>query len=326
MAPHLRQSAVVLLLGMLAAVPLGCRIKPAVDPVSHTMLTRGQQFKSEGLYLSALAAFNMALERNPRLTDAHLGIGDIYQVQGDYAAAAQSFRSATRLEPRSFKANYKLGLMEHLLNRVREAIDSYLVALSINPKSFEANLNLATAYLQISQPQLGLPYAEAAVKLNPQSQAAHVNLGSIYAAMGEYHLAIDVYRTAAELGDLEPKIALNLVDAFIRTGKYQRALNTLGVLARNKPDVMICERLGYVNFKMGKFSESLAAYEQALGIDPDDPASLNGVGVCLMTQYLSGRREDTALRDRAISSWQRSVRLQPDQQRIIDLIARYRNL
>ncbi len=292
----------------------------------QNLLQRGDQYADQGLYISALAAFNMALETNPRLMDAHLGIGDIYHVQGDYEQAAKSYRTATKIEPRNFKANYKLGLMEHLLDHVRSAIESYLSALAIDPDSFETNLNLATAYLQIGQAQLGLPYAEAAVRLNPESQAAQVNLGSIYAALGEYHLAIDSYRSAAELGDLEPKIALNLVDAFVRTGKYQRAMNTLQTLARNKPDAMIYERLGYVYFKMGRFDDSLHGYEQALQLNPDDPASLNGVGVCLMTQYLRGRREDIDLRDRAIESWQKSVRIKPNQQRIIDLIARYRNL
>ncbi len=306
----------------------GCATWSSTQRQAHSndLLERGDSYLSEGLLESALAAFEMALETNPRLVNAHMGIGDIYRAKGDYATAAERYESARSLEPRSFDANYKLGLMYHLLNRVRDAIQVYLTALTIDPNSFEANLNLATAYLQIGQPQLGLPYAEAAVNLKPDSQAAQVNLGSIYAAMGQYQLAIDAYRAAAELGALEPQIALNLADALIRTGRYRRAINTLEALARQQSSELVYERIGYAYFKLADFDQSARAYEKALELDPDDPASLNGLGVNLMTQYLRDRRENIDLRDRAIRAWQQSVRIKPDQQRIIDLIARYRGL
>ncbi len=315
-------------LSALLLTTVGCKMKGSADrKLALKLTTQGEMWHSEELNMSALAAFEMALEVNPRLMRAHLGIGDIHHVQGDYETAAKSYQTAVNIEPRNFKANYKLGLMNHLLNKVRDAIQSYLTALTIDPQSYEANLNLATAYLQIDQPQLGLPYAQAATKLKPDEHAAYVNLGSIYAALEQYPKAIESYDAALELtDDLEPKIALNMVDALTRTGKFQRAMNVLKVLSRNNPDEMVWERMGYVHFKMGQFKKSLEAYEKALAINPEDPASLNGVGVNLMAQYIAGRREDTSLRDRAISSWQKSIRVKPDQQRIIDLIARYRKL
>lgn len=289
----------------------------------RSLISRGQQYTEQGMLDSALAAFDMVLETNPRSVDAHVGIGDIYEIKGDYAAAAEKYKTAQKLDPGAFKPTYKLGLMYHLLNRVKDAITEYLAALAIDPNSFEANLNLATAYLQINQAQLGLPYAEKAVKLKGDSQAAHVNLGSIYAAMGEYNLAIDEYRNAAELGDLQPPIMLNLVEALLKTGKYQRAMNVLNQL---KPTDVVYERMGYALFKLGDYDTSLKRYQQALELNPDDTASLNGLGVDLMTLYLKGRREDITLRDRGIEAWMKSVKIDPTQQRIVDLIARYRKL
>jgi tetratricopeptide (TPR) repeat protein len=214
------------------------------------------------------------------------------------------------------------------LTGVREAISEYLQSLAIQPNNFEANLNLATAYLQVDEPQLGLPYAKKAARLKPDSQPARVNLGSIYAALGQYNDAIDEFRAAAELGDLETEIALNLANAFIRTNRPMRALNTLLVLSRGKGagNAMVQERLGYTYFKLKEYDKSLQHYDKALAIDPNDSASLNGKGVNLMTMYLRGQREDSGLRDRAIEAWQKSVRIKPNQRKIIDLIARYRKL
>jgi len=319
----------LLCLGLLALPGCGWLFTaPAENPSyeQQQLLDQARQYKEQGLLDSALAAFELVLEENPKLVAAHVGVGDVYQVRGNYEAAAEKYRTAQQIEPGAFEPTYKLGLMYHLMQRVRDAIREYLAALAIDPKSYQANLNLATAYLQINEPQLGLPYAEVAVRIRPDAQAAHVNLGSIYSALGQHQLAVEEYRAAAELGDLEPQIALNLVDALLKSGHYQRALNTLSVLAAREPTALVYERMGYARFKLGDYEKSLERYRQALSIEPNDPASLNGVGVNLMTMYLRGRREDQSLRDEAISAWQRSLRVKPDQQRIVDLIARYRKL
>ncbi len=58
-------------------------------------------------------------------------------------------------------------------------------------------------------------------------------------------------------------------------------------------------------------------------MEPNSTAALNGVGVCLMTHYLQGDRQDKALRDQAVDSWRKSIRLRPNQPRIVDLLARF---
>lgn len=327
------RATTLLIAAMLVGGLAGCEIAPrddrrGSDADAQQAIDQGRQHLDERQLEAALAAFERALDENPRAVDAHVGIGDIHEVKGDYQTAARKYADAKRIDPGNFKAVYKLGLMYHLLDRVRDAIGEYLASLAIRPDSFEANLNLATAYLQLDQPQLGVPYAEKAVRLEPENQPARVNLGSIYAALGRYDAAIDEFRAAAELGDLEPPIALNLADAFLKTGRPMRALNTLMVLSRDrgKDNAAVHERIGYTYFKLKDYEKSLEYYDKALAIDPNDAASLNGKGVNLMTMYLRGDRQNTDLRDRAIAAWQRSVRVKPDQRKIIDLIARYRKL
>jgi len=322
------------LFGMLAVIALsdaGCRDffgdQPAeLKPEERRLLSEANRYKNEGLLEAAMAAFEIVLEDSPHAVDAHVGVGEIHEVRGDYEKAAENFAQAKSINPNNFKAVYKLGLMYHLLDRVRDAIEEYLQALEINPKNFDANLNLATAYLQINEPQMALPYAEAAVNLRGKNQNAHVNLGSIYSALGEHHLAIEEYRTAAELGKLEPQIAMNMANSLLKTGAYQRAVNVLGIVARAQPDAEVHERLGYAHFKLGRFDQSLEHYRKALEYDPKDTAALNGVGVNLMTKYLRGRRENLKYRNEAIEAWRKSVRIKPDQEKIIDLISRYRKL
>lgn len=298
---------------------------PNPKAVSHT--DEGATLKQSGDLQAALASFRKALDADARHVPAHLGVGDVYQLLGDYEQAATSYETAKTINPTSFEANYKLAVMQQLLDRIRDSISNYLGALTINPDSFEANSNLAAAYGQIGESRLALPYAERAVTINPESQQAHLNLASIYSALGRNEEAIESSRFAADRGDLPPASAIALVNAMIRINAYERAVNTLQALLRQDRDnARFLERLGYIRFRMSEYEESLDAYEASLRLAPDDPAALNGLGVNLMAQYLQSGRRDTKLRQRAVESWQHSVRVSPGQGRIIDLISRYQNL
>jgi tetratricopeptide (TPR) repeat protein len=319
----------------------GCRdMKSWFKPVTHTQRTpqtaraeavthtqEGQALKESGDLQAAMSAFRKALVANARHVPAHLGVGDVYQLLGDFRKAADAYENARDIDPNSFEANYKLAVMQQLLDEVRSAINNYLNALTINPDSFEANSNVAAAYSQIGQPGLARPYAEKAVRLQPAAQQPHVNLAEIYSGLGRDEEAIEEYRAAADRGDLPIPAAVNLVNALVRTGKYDRAFNTLQVLTRDHPkEARLFERLGYLHFRKGAYDESLRAYETALEINPDDPATLNGLGVNLMAQYMADGGKDARLRERAVQSWQRSVQINPRQGRIVDLISRYQNL
>ena len=318
-----------LCVGMLGVAGLlvgGCEFSGVTIQQQQDLLAEANELKEAGQLDDALAAFEKALEVNAALTDAHIGIGDIYEIKGDYETAARNYENAVDLAPRSFQANYKLGLMYHLLNRLTEAVRTYLSALTIDPNSFEANLNIATAYLQLNQPGLAVPYGEKATSLNPRSQPAHANLAAIYATLGRHEEAVNHYRSAAEYGELLPEIAINLANSFIKLKRYSQAANTLQTLLLTSKVPEAYERLGFVQFKMREYDKSLASYEQALAVTPDLPAALNGIGVNLMASYLMGDRQSPELRDRAIAMWQKSVRVKPNQPRIIDLIARFRRL
>ena len=298
---------------------------PAPAVITHTQL--GVEKKQAGDLQGALQSFHSALAVNPRHVPAHLGVGDVHQLLGDYAKAAEAYQRARNLAPGSFEANYKLAVMQQLLAKIHEAIDNYLNALTINPDSFEANSNLAAAYMQIGKTQQALPYAERAVQIKPDSQHALLNLGAVYTSVGRDEQAIQAYRSAADLGDLTPEATVQLANALIRMERPERALNVLEIVTRAHPDYAPAfERLGYVHFRLGQLDKSMEAYETALRLDGADHSAHNGLGVSLMAQYLQDSTRNTELRDRALESWRTSVRINPNQPRIVDLINRYGGL
>ena len=317
----------VFLLGVLLAG--GCQAISRMSRHSsagRAELQQAQLYKQQGKLDSALAAFGLALEENPKLLEAHMGMGEIYHERGQYELASSAYERATKIEPNNFDAQYYLGLMQQLLGRLEKAVSTYLRALTINPDHYDANAHLASAYLQLAQPESALPYAKRATQLKPEEQTAWANLADTYSMLGDYRQAIDAYRQASELGDAAEPILLGLADAHIRLGNYPEAENVLKSILGTQPSATAYERMGYVRFKQRQFLDALNQFNQALTIDPNDTTSLNGVGVAKMTLFLKGGRTDRPLREQALEAWRKSLRIKPQQPRIIDLLSRYQHM
>lgn len=323
----------IIMLALIAGTLItGCNLPPPANSPrarqarANQYLAEADQYLDKGMLDSALAAFGLALEENPELVNAHMGMGEIYRTRGDYSLASSAYERAAATDPTNFDAHYYLGLMRQLVGNVQAAIQAYLQALAINPNSVEANRDLAAAYLQSGQSGEALPYAMKAVELNPDAQAAWCNLAATYSLLGQYDKAVDAYREAAELGDLADPVMLGLADAHLRLGNYQRAINVLRTLLRRENSATAHERLGYALFKLRQFDQALAEYREAVRLDPTDTAALNGVGATLMTMYIQDNRDRTHMREEAVAAWRKSVQLRPDQPRIVDLLARYGRL
>jgi len=306
----------------------GCQasVGRAAQVRGRQQLEQADRFLEQGLLDSALAAFGLALEENPKLVDAHVGMGDIYRHRHEYDRAEAAYERATIVAPQSFDAHYYLALTRQLMGRLPEAVRVYLRALTINPNSYDANQNLAGAYLQLGLPAEAVAYATRATNLNPSSQGGWSNLATAHKLLGQYDQAVAAYREAIELGEpLEP-IVVGLADAHIRLGHYEQAVSVLQAHLRIQESTMAHERLAFAFFKMRQFAKAMASYRDVLAMDQNDTAALNGLGACLMTMYIQSDRRDKTPHDEALQAWRTSLRLRPNQSRIIELISRYERL
>ncbi|QDU34599.1 photosystem I assembly protein Ycf3 [Poriferisphaera corsica] len=285
-----------------------------------------EQYMAMGYIDTALAEFGMALEENPDLIEAHMGMGDVYREIGNYELAKRAYTRATKVDPNHFDAQYSLAVMHHLLSEFGEAVKVYLRALAIEPSSFVANRDIAGAYMQMEQPEIALRYAKRATELDTEHQEAWTNLASIYAMMKEYRKAIDCYREAAELGDLNERVLLGLGDAHIHLGNYKRAITVLETYTLREQSSTAHERMGYAYFKSKRFVKALGHYRKALVIDENDTAAMNGIGACLMTRYIQEGRENKLWRDEAAEMWRKSLKIRPVQPHIADLLSRYNRM
>jgi tetratricopeptide (TPR) repeat protein len=298
------------------------------DMQAQSYVLAAEQSLRAGDKERALAEFARAIAINPTLTPAHMGVADIYRLDGDYAKAEEGYSRAAAIEPRNFDAQYYHGLMLHLLNRVTEAIQAYIRALAVKPDDFNANLNLSTAYYQLDENVQALTYGRRAVELNPRDGPARFNLGAVYAAMDNHAEAVKEYQQAAELMELNPPLLLGLAESLGRLERYEEMRNTLEQLVRNSPSAEAYERLGFAQFRLGRYDEALYAaalesFEKAVELDQNYYPALNGIGVSLLNVWIRSDHQDSEARARAIASLRRSLQLNRNQPQILELLTRY---
>ena len=286
-------------------------------------LAEAEAAKEAGDYDQALRLFQEILAENPTITTAYVGIGDIYMVKKDYEKAEPAYGRAARLEPENFDAQYGHGLALQMLRRFVEAVRAYQRALDIRPTDTRANLNLATVYLQMDEPDRAVSFAERAVQADPASGPARANLGAIYEKLGRYAEAVEAYDAALELMGNQPRLMINQINALTKQKRYREAANTALALVRIEPAAEAYERLGWCYFKLKEYDKSLEAYRTAVDIDAAHWPALNGVGVNALNTWLLSDKRNAQAKLEARDAFRQSLRVNPDQQRVVKLLLNY---
>ncbi|MEX0887208.1 MAG: tetratricopeptide repeat protein [Phycisphaeraceae bacterium] len=318
---------------MVALVVTGCcgpgyvvamRPDDAPTVVARRYMDDAELYRVQGMEDAAIESLARAIEVNPRLPEAHIELGDRYREREQYGEAERAYAHAAALDPQSFDAVYHLALARHLRGAAGEATVIYARALAISPDDARAHRAVAAAHVQTGRIYEALRHAYRAVELEPAHQAGWSNLGAVYARLGDHEQAVEAYRRGATLGELAEGARLGLADAHVQVGRAEMAIAVLERVVQENPDSAAAhERLGYLRYRQRDVDAALAHYRQAVAIDGQDPAALNGVGVCLVTKWLQGGASDRAMRREAVEHWRVSLRLRPSQPRIVDLLGRY---
>lgn len=285
---------------------------------------RAVDLHASGDLESALRELERAIAINPRFTRAYIESGDIYMELAEYSLAERQFALAVRNEPRNYMAQYRHANVLHKLGELEESKRAYLRALSIRPSAFEANLGLSLVQLESGNPAQAVSYSQRAVRADPSSGRARMHLGNVYAALDQHEEAIVEYQQAADMFDQPGTgLLLNLSDSLNQLGRYAEMVGALEQLVLTEPDSVAYERLGSGYFRLRRYEEALVAFNASVDLDPNHYPGLNGIAVCELNNYLWNGKVDSGARQRAVDAMRRSLRLERQQPRIVELLRRY---
>lgn len=202
----------------------------------------------------ALARLNCetAIQRQPDLIDAHLGLASVLQITGDPRGASEEFSKALALDPSdphtltyqanfyashnqwdiaertfervlSLRPNYwlghhELGVMLDREGKYHDALVQFRAASLAAPKNAQAMKNTGAVYLQLGQIPQALNRLQPSFALKADHHAA-VALAELFRIQHKYPEALEYAQQAVKLNPNSPEVWLEIGDVYLSAGR-----------------------------------------------------------------------------------------------------------
>lgn len=242
------------------------RATPCVKPACAGLLQRAASHLAAGQGNEAAQLLTQAVTQFPAEPEPWMQLGNLVAGAGHWATAERCYASRCKLKPAAAQPFYNWGVALTELGRVAEAKAAYARALQLKPDYIAAHHALALASQQAGALPEALAHLERALALQPGHAACRLERARVRVKLGQW---------AAALADLDALPA------------SAEVLNLRGIALK----------------QLHRPAEALAAYDQALQLQPHAVEALNNRG----NLRLLARQFSAALQD-----LDRAAALQPD--------------
>jgi tetratricopeptide (TPR) repeat protein len=197
-----------------------------------------------------------------------------------------------------------LGIAAADLKQNDRSLNAFHKAAALAPDNEERWLNLTRELMELSRYSDAISAVQDGLAANPKSYALHLRLGAAQLAAGHYAEAEKVFRDLVSAGDPLPTGYVGLAQVLLRTGRAEEASEKLSIAQQKLgPNFLISYFRGLAFDRSGKREEAIAAFQDALKLDPNNAEAHLSLG---KTEMSLGRL------DVAIIELQEALRLRPN--------------
>jgi tetratricopeptide (TPR) repeat protein len=205
-------------------------------------------------------------EANPNDATAWTNLGEALRRTGDLPGAQQAQEKALQLNPKLTEAKLGLALIKKDQGKTAEVIPE-LRTIAEEEKSASAYFNLGRSLRE----QKDLKGAEAAYRqsivLNPNGASGHNNLGNVLYEQEKFDSAIESFQTAIHLNPNSAEVYVNLGLALNASGKLERAIESFQAAIHINPNLAESYAgLGVTLNRQGRNPEAKVQFRQALSL------------------------------------------------------------
>jgi superkiller protein 3 len=248
--------------------------------------TQAVAAQSATKYPDAIAAYQKAIQLQPKNADYVYSLGTCFQAAGQMADAVSQYQKAIAMEPtnKDFKKALEMasglqadpiideGVKKQTAGDLKGAITLYRQALQISPNSPRAHTDLGTALQQSDDFQnAGLEY-DAGYKLDPKNEVGDLYLGAVIDEnFNRAAQAVDKYKRylkEAPSGQYA-QAAKERVAVLLKNPSATAKLATQAEQQRQRTSAEAFENAVKLQ-QASKYDEALAQYDIALGADPNN--------------------------------------------------------
>jgi tetratricopeptide (TPR) repeat protein len=167
---------------------------------------QGQAASEQQLYTEAVQHFRKALALDPKVPEAHLGIGLIAMRSGELAAASQEIRLELASRPGDLRADFYLAYVLGMLQKHEEATLLLHKIVAQRPEFPEAHATLGSELMAQDRPREALDELLLAYKLDPKQAKLQYQIGQAYRKLGQMQEAEKSFALYRELQRQESEV------------------------------------------------------------------------------------------------------------------------
>jgi tetratricopeptide (TPR) repeat protein len=175
-----------------------------------------------GLTDEALRYGNLAVSLDPKHYGGHTLIGHAFYQKGNYAEAVAAFAVAAELRPDLTEAHYNLGLASLETGEMDRAEAEFKRANAIKEDA-RSCFYLARIYLGQKKLDQALEEARKSISVNPRSAASYNIKGVILNQLGRFAEAAGSFQAGLVLVPKDTNLQVNLGIAYMNSGQPEKA-------------------------------------------------------------------------------------------------------
>ena len=248
-------------------------------PQEH--LERAQKFVADGNPRSAIIEFKNALQKDPNLTAARLGLGEVDLAIGDFPSAEKELERAldlgadkSQVMPPLLESKLEFGRSQEVLGALdqleptprldvvrgrallisgnpEQAAAAFRAALAADPSMTMAEVGLAQIALAANDPETAANLLAKAIQTDPRNRVALLAQGDLQTKAGRYDDALVAFNAAAKIPSVDLLADMGVIRVLVLQGKLDDADKAVDKVLALLP-----------KYPMANYFKGLIAYQQ----------------------------------------------------------------
>lgn len=226
---------------------------------------------------TAASHYRKALELSPKSVAAAMALGEALAQAGDKSAARQAFGRASEIAPGDAAVRDRFGTFLAANGEVPAAIEQELEAVKAAPTVASYHAHLGQDYAAANMAKEAERELREAVRLDEKDESSWMALGAVLFAAKNPE-AVDAFGHAIALSPHDEAALTGKAAALAEAGKWAEAQTYLQqATADNTTVAALFHDLGVVEFRLGHYDASVAAFQRAVEIAPASAESKAGL-------------------------------------------------
>lgn len=199
-------------------------------------LLAGHVHKQEELLQQAIDDYSRALEKDPKMVEAHVSRGYVRNDMGDAQAAMRDFEPVLATDPKNGIAHLGVAFSDLQLHHSREALEETDKGAALMSESGATHLARATAYRQMRILKKAESEYRAALKFAPDDLKLHIALADTLYHAHHYTESIAELESALQLSPDDPLIYANMAAAYAQLHRRAETFRYIEAAERESTD------------------------------------------------------------------------------------------